>query len=160
MFMEFFKNTGMVFALLGIALSVILSGIGSAKGVGIVGEAATAVVIDEPEKFAKSLILQLLPGSQGLYGFAIGLLAFGKISSLSTLSTSTGFMVFAACLPVAVVGLFSAIAQAKVSVAGITILIKNESQQIKGIIYAVMVEIYALLAFVISFILLNSIVVA
>lgn len=154
MFMEFFKETGSFFAILGIALSVILSGMGSAKGVGMVGEAASAVVIDEPEKFGKSLILQLLPGSQGLYGFAIGLLALGKVTV--GMSTLAGFTVFLACLPIAFVGYFSAIAQAKVSVAGITILIKNESQQVKGIVYAVMVEIYALLAFVISFILVSS----
>lgn len=154
MFMEIFKETGVFFAILGIALSVILSGMGSAKGVGMVGEAATAVVIDEPEKFGKSLILQLLPGSQGLYGFAIGLLAVGKVSL--GMSTLTGLSILLACLPIAIVGYFSAISQAKVSVAGITILIKNESQQAKGIVYAVMVEIYALLAFVISFILISS----
>ena len=66
--MEALKQTGVFFGMLGIALSVILAGMGSAKGVGMVGEAASAVVIDEPEKFGKSLILQLLPGSQGLYG--------------------------------------------------------------------------------------------
>lgn len=154
MFMEFFKETGMFFALLGIALSVILSGMGSAKGVGMVGEAASAVVIDEPEKFGKSLILQLLPGTQGLFGFAIALLALGKVAP--GMATMQGFSVLVACLPVAVVGYFSALAQAKVSVCGVTILIKNESQQVKGIVYAVMVEIYALLAFVISFILINS----
>lgn len=119
----------------------------------MVGEAASAVVIDEPEKFGKSLILQLLPGSQGLYGFAIGLLALGKLSN--ELTTLQGFLILVACLPVGIVGYYSAIAQAKVSVAGITILIKNESQQIKGVVYAVMVEIYALLAFVISFILIS-----
>lgn len=151
--MEFLKQTGVFFGMLGIALSVILAGMGSAKGVGMVGEAASAVVIDEPEKFGKSLILQLLPGSQGLYGFAIGLLALGKLSN--ELTTLQGFLILVACLPVGIVGYYSAIAQAKVSVAGITILIKNESQQIKGVVYAVMVEIYALLAFVISFILIS-----
>lgn len=159
--LEMFKNTGLVFAIIGIALAVILPGIGSAKGVGMVGEAASAVVIDEPEKFAKSLILQLLPGSQGLYGFAIGLLALGKITGLEEnalmMTTQQGMYLLAACLPIALVGLYSAISQAKVSTASITILIKNESQQVKGIIYAVMVEIYALLAFVISFILLGAV---
>ena len=62
--MEALKQTGVFFGMLGIALSVILAGMGSAKGVGMVGEAASAVVIDEPEKFGKSLILQLLPGSK------------------------------------------------------------------------------------------------
>lgn len=156
--LEMFKNAGLVFAIVGIALAVILPGMGSAKGVGMVGEAATAVVIDEPEKFAKSLILQLLPGSQGLYGFAIGLLALNRLpQNPLMMTTQQGLYLLAACLPIAFVGLYSAVSQAKVSTAGITILIKNESQQVKGIIYAVMVEIYALLAFVISFILLGAV---
>lgn len=156
--LEMFKNAGLVFAIIGIALAVILPGMGSAKGVGMVGEAATAVVIDEPEKFAKSLILQLLPGSQGLYGFAIGLLALNRLPhNPLMMTTQQGLYLLAACLPIAFVGLYSAVSQAKVSTAGITILIKNESQQVKGIIYAVMVEIYALLAFVISFILLGAV---
>lgn len=152
---ELLPNTGVVFALAGIALAVILSGMGSAKGVGLVGEAATGVVIDEPEKFGKTLILQLLPGSQGLYGFAIGLLAIGRLNV--SMSTMEGMYILIACLPIALVGYFSAVAQAKVAVGGITIIIKNEEQQVKGIVYAVMIEIYALLAFVMSFLLLSQV---
>lgn len=152
---------GVFFAILGVVLAVSLAGMGSAIGVGLVGQAASAVVIDEPEKFAKSLILQLLPGSQGLYGFAVGLLALGQVSSALSSGNMTnllGFGIFCACLPIALVGYYSAVSQAKVSAAGITILIKNESQQMKGVIYAVMVEIYALLAFVIYFIVMGSLV--
>ncbi|WP_156300511.1 V-type ATP synthase subunit K [Streptobacillus canis] len=148
-------NLGPALGYLGAALAAILAGIGSAKAVGMVGEAAAGIVIEEPEKFGKSLILQLLPGSQGLYGFVIALLASGKISSATTVSQ--GLVVLVACLPIAFVGLHSAIAQARVSVAGITILAKNEEQQVKGIVYAVMVEIYALLGLVISVILLNNV---
>lgn len=148
-------NLGPALGYLGAALAAILAGIGSAKAVGMVGEAAAGIVIEEPEKFGKSLILQLLPGSQGLYGFVIALLASGKISSATTVSQ--GLAVLVACLPIAFVGLHSAIAQARVSVAGITILAKNEEQQVKGIVYAVMVEIYALLGLVISVILLNNV---
>lgn len=160
MSLEIFQNTGLIFAYLGIALAVAMPGIGSAIGVGIVGEAATVVVIDEPEKFAKSLILQLIPGSQGLYGFAIGLLALGKIGenlSIASMGTSNGFMILVSCLPIALIGLWSAIAQAKVSLSAINILVKREEQYTKGIIYAVMVELYALLAFVVSFLLLVKI---
>ena len=56
------ENGGILFAAIGIVLAVVLSGIGSAKGVGLVGEAATGLIIEEPEKFGKSLVLQLLPG--------------------------------------------------------------------------------------------------
>ena len=143
----FLVNLGPALGILGAALAAILAGVGSAK-------AAAGLMIDEPEKFGKSLILQLLPGSQGLYGFVIGLLAVGKVTSSTT--ALQGLSILFACLPIAIVGLHSAIAQAKVSVAGITILAKNEEHQFKGIVYAVMVEIYALLGFVISILLLNN----
>lgn len=153
---EFFiEQGGMIFALLGASFAVLFAGIGSAKGVGIAGEAAAAVVIDEPEKFGRSLVLQLLPGTQGLYGFVIGLLILGSVSP--ELGLQEGMSIFIAALPIAFVGLLSAIAQGKVSAAGLQILAKNEDYQTYGIIYAVMVETYAILAFVMSIILLSSI---
>lgn len=149
------QHGGVVFAAFGMALAVILSGIGSAKGVGLVGEAASGLVIEEPEKFGKSLVLQLLPGTQGLYGFVIGLMVLGKLDV--NMSIAEGMYLFMACLPIAFVGWISAIAQAKTAAAGIAILAKNEEHSTKGIIYAVMVETYALLSFVISLILVNAI---
>lgn len=149
------ENAGVVFAALGMAIAVFLAGIGSARGVGIVGEAASGVIIEEPHKFGKSLVLQLLPGTQGLYGFVIGLMVLGKLNA--GMSLAEGLYIFMACLPVGIVGWKSAIAQAKVAAAGVTILAKNEEQSTKGIIYSVMVETYALLAFVISLILVNAV---
>ncbi len=155
-FSEFLvSNGGVFFAGLGIAVAVLLSGIGSAKGVGIVGEAASGLMIEEPEKFGKSLVLQLLPGTQGLYGFVIGLMVLGKLDA--SLSLAEGLYLFAASVPIGLVGLSSAISQGKTAAAGIAILAKNEPQSTKGIIYSVMVETYALLAFVISLILINAV---
>lgn len=148
------NNGGAVFAALGVALAVGLAGIGSAKGVGIVGEAATGLVVEQPEKFGKALVLQLLPGTQGLYGFVIGFLVFSKISP--EMSLSSGMYLLFSCLPIAIAGLWSGIAQGRVSAAGIQILAKNEEQNTKGIILAAMVETYALLGFVISFMLVNA----
>lgn len=119
------------------------------------GEAAAGIVIDEPEKFGKSLVLQLLPGTQGLYGFIIGILVFLRLGE--AISLQDGIYIMLACLPIGVVGLTSAIAQGKAAVAGLNILAKNEEQQTKGIIYSVMVETYAILAFVISIILLFAV---
>ncbi len=143
---------GIVFGALGAAFAVLFAGIGSAIGVGIAGQAAAGIIIEEPEKFGKSLVLQLLPGTQGLYGFAIGLVTMLRLTA--DMSLQQGLYTFVACFPVAFVGLWSAIEQAKVSIAGLNILAKNEEHQTKGIIYAVMVETYAILAFVISLILL------
>ena len=63
---ELFTN-GTVWALLGVALAVVLSGCGSAYGVGVAGQAAAGVVTEDPSKFAKVLIMQLLPGTPVSY---------------------------------------------------------------------------------------------
>lgn len=151
----FTQYGGMILGMLGVVLAVFLAGLGSARGVGMTGEAASALLIDEPEKFGKALVFQLLPGTQGLYGFVIGILAMGRIDA--TISLQTGFALFLACLPIALVGLFSALAQAKVSIGGITLLAKNEPQSTKGIILSVMVETYAILALVMSIMLLGKV---
>lgn len=151
----FSQYGGLVMAVLGASLAALLAGIGSAKGVGMAGEAAAGIVIEEPEKFGKSLVLQLLPGTQGLYGFVIAILAMGKFKT--GMSIQEGFYILMACLPIALVGWKSAIAQSKVAIAGMNILAKNEPQQTKGIIFAVMVETYAILAFVLSLMLLNAV---
>ncbi|NMB03552.1 MAG: V-type ATP synthase subunit K [Tissierellia bacterium] len=143
------ENGGIIMGILGVAVAVIASGIGSAIGVGRAGEAASGVIIEEPEKFGRSLVLQLLPGTQGLYGFVIGLLTM--ILRLDVdMTFQQGLYIFFASLPIGLVGLWSALAQSKAAVAGINILAKNEAHQTKGIIYSVMVETYAILAFVIS----------
>ena len=147
------QNGGIVMATLGAALATLLSGIGSAKGVGIVGEVATGLMSEEPEKFGKSLVLQLLPGTQGLYGFVIGLMVLGKLNASMTFQNGLGILM--ACLPVALAGYGSAIAQGRVAASGISLLAKNEEQNTKGIIYSVMVETYALLSFVVSIMLLG-----
>ena len=144
---------GLIFGSIGIFFAVALAGAGSAKGVGMAGEAAAGVVIAEPEKFGKSLVLQLLPGTQGLYGFVIGLFILFRLKTDTPVNT--GFMYMVSGAVVGLAGLISAISQGKVSVAGINILAKNEEQQAKGIIFAVMVELYAILAFAISFFILS-----
>ncbi|WP_138159829.1 V-type ATP synthase subunit K [Peptoniphilus catoniae] len=156
MYQGFFgENGGIMLGALGVAIAALASGSGSAKGVGIAGEAAAGVIIEEPEKFGKALILQLLPGTQGLYGFVIGMLILLRLKV--GMDLYQGFMLLCAGLPVGLTGYFSAIAQGKVSVAGINILAKNEPQQAKGIILAVMVEMYAILGFAISFLIMNSV---
>ena len=149
------QNGGVVFGILGAALAVLLAGIGSARGVQMAGEAAAGLVIDEPEKFGKAMVLQLLPGTQGLYGFVIGLFIMFKLRV--DMSLVEGLYYVMVSLPVGIVGLKSAYYQARVAVAGINILAKNEEHQTKGIILSVMVETYAILAFAMSFLLLSSV---
>jgi V/A-type H+-transporting ATPase subunit K len=153
--MEFLtQNGGIVIAAMGVALAAALPGIGSAKGVGIVGEAASGLLAEEPEKFGKVLILELLPGTQGLYGFVIALLVSLQLSP--DMSFGQGFYLFAACLPIAIVGWKSAISQAKTAASAVQILAKRPEHNTKGIILTVMVETYALLGFVMSLLLVMS----
>ncbi|NJP40682.1 V-type ATP synthase subunit K [Oscillospiraceae bacterium HV4-5-C5C] len=142
------EHLGTILAILGMALATILPGIGSARGVGMTGEAAAALTSEQPEKFGKALILQLLPGTQGLYGFIIAFFIFLNISSAGDFMT--GLRLLGASLPIALTGYFSAISQGRVATAGIQILAKKPEASTKGILYAAMVETYAILGFVIS----------
>ena len=145
---------GFVFAVFGAAIAAFLAGIGSARACGLVGEASAGLISEEPEKFGQALILQLLPGTQGLYGFIISILIAFQIPGNPSLMQ--GLYLLGAALPVAIVGYISAIAQAKVSVSGLQILAKNPAETTKGIIFAVIVETYAILGFVMSIILLTA----
>ncbi|HBR32944.1 MAG: V-type ATP synthase subunit K [Eubacteriales bacterium] len=153
-------NYGIVLAVFGAILAALLSGIGSAKGVGMTGEAAAGVVSEDPSKFSKVLILQLLPGTQGLYGLLTAVLSLTQLGllrgELIQLTFAKGLQYFAACLPIAIVGYFSAIYQARTAVAGVGIVAKRPDQSGKAISMAAMVETYAILALLISILAING----
>ncbi len=147
-------NMGLVLAIVGAALAALLSGLGSAKGVGLVGEAAAGLLTEDLSKFTKVLILQILPGTQGLYGFITAIMVLVKTKLLSgspaELTVSQGLMLLGACLPMAIVGFFSAIAQARVAASGVSVVAKKPEGQSKAMVLAAMVETYAVLALLIS----------
>ena len=107
------------------------------------------------------LILQLLPGTQGLYGLLTAILLLSRIGVIGSgavdLTVSQGLMFFAASLPIAIVGLFSGIAQGRAAAAGVGIVAKKPDHSGKGIIMAAMVETYAILALLISILLIYNI---
>ena len=150
--------TGNGWALIGAALAVILAGCGSAYGVGVAGQAAAGVVTEDPSKFAKVLVIQLLPGTQGIYGLLVALSRYGLLGAASAeLSVATGLMVMAACLPIGIVGLVSAIHQGKTAVASIGIVAKKPDQFGKAMLFPAMVETYAILALLISILALPTV---
>lgn len=159
--MEFFNGlaNGQVLAICGAALAALLSGVGSAKGTSMVGQAAAGVVTEDPEKFGQLLILQLLPGTQGLYGFIIAFLVLGKVGIMggAVPTTAQGFMFLMASLPIAITGLLSGIEQGKAATAGVGIVAKKPGEVAKGITFAAIVEMYALLGLLISFLAVNGI---
>ncbi|MGN0796427.1 MAG: V-type ATP synthase subunit K [Christensenellales bacterium] len=147
-------SLGTFFALLGAALAAGLAGSGSAIGLGMAGKAAAGVTAEDPTKFSKCLVLQLLPGTQGIYGLLIAFLVFIKVNlfgEVAQLSLGSGLMIMAGCLPMAIVGLISAIYQSKVAISGIATVAKRPEESGKAIILTVMVETYAVLALLISF---------
>ena len=146
---------GTALAILGAVLAAALAGSGSAIGVGIVGQAGAGLVSEDPSKFGKALILQILPGTQGLYGFLTAFLLLVRIGVIGgdgavQLSTSEGLMYFAACMPMAIAGFVSALYQAKAAASGIGIIAKKPEESGKAITFAAMVETYAVLALLIS----------
>lgn len=144
----FGDSLGLVLGGLGVALATFLGGIGSARGVGMAGESAAALVKEKPELFGQALILQLLPATQGLYGFVIGLLML--LSLDPSMDVSSGWYYIMCALPVGITGLTSAPSQARASIAGMQILAKRPENATQGIIFSAMVETYAILGFVIS----------
>ncbi len=158
--MEIWSTLGMGLALLGAALAALLSGIGSAIGVGMAGEAAAGVVTEDPSKFGKVLILQLLPGTQGIYGLLIAFITLTQIGVLggsADISFAKGFAYFCACMPMAFVGLWSARMQAKAAVASISLIAKKPDQFGKSMIFPAMVETYAVLALLVSLLAVSGI---
>lgn len=153
-------STGMVLALLGAALATTLAGIGSALGVRLGGQAAAGVVSEDPDQFAKVLLLQLLPGTQGIYGLLVTFITLSRIGILggeAITDTKTGLMYLIACLPIAIVGLVSAFYQGKTSVASIGIVAKRPDQFGKAMLFPAMVETYAILALLVSILAVTNI---
>lgn len=154
------EQFGIGLALLGAVLAALLSGIGSAVGVGMGGEAAAGIVSEDPGKFGKVLILQLLPGTQGIYGLLIAFLTLSQIGILggsAEISIAKGFLYFCACLPMGIVGLWSAKRQARASVASIHLVAKKPEQFGKAMLFPIMVETYAILALLISILAITGI---
>ena len=156
--MGFFESFGgLALALLGSGLAVGLSCVGSAKGTGIAGEAGTGLLSEDPSKSGKVMVLQLLPGTQGLYGLVVwffALYTMGMMSGSVNLSIQQGLQYFAACMPMAIGGLLSAIAQGKVAAGSINILAKKPDDWAKGLILCGIVEFYAILSLLASMLML------
>ncbi len=155
------SNIGLTLAILGAVVAALFAGIGSARGVGLVGEAAAGLVSQDPSKFSKALILQLLPGTQGLYGLLVAVLLLTNVGVIggtpAELTIAQGLMYFSAALPIAIGGWLSAIFQGRAAVAGIGIVAKKPDDSGKAIIMAAMVETYAILALLISILIIYNI---
>jgi len=157
---DLFSLMGTAIALLGAALAVALSCWGSAKGTGIAGEAGAGLLSEDPSKFGKVMVLQILPGTNGLYGLVVWFIALNQLGAfaggLESLTIAQGLAFFFACMPMAINGLLSAIFQGRVSAAAIGVLAKQEADWAKGMILVVVIEFYAILSLLVSFLTLTN----
>ena len=158
----FFESFGgLALAFLGAALAVGLCCVGSAKGTGMVGEAAAGLTSEDPEKSTKCLILQVLPGTQGLYGLVAWFFVLLKLgifggSGVQALTVQDGLTILVSCLPIALGGWLSAKFQGRVAAASVNIVAKHPEAATKGIIFCGIVEFYAILSLLATILLLMN----
>ena len=156
--MSFMESIGgLAIGLLGAALAALLACIGSAKGTGIAGEAGAGLVSEDPSRFGKAMIMQVIPGTQGLYGTVVwffSIYCIGLLGGVPAIDVTTGLQCFVACMPMALGGLFSAIAQGRVAASSINILAKKPADWSKGLVLCGIVEFYAILSLLASMVML------
>ena len=161
-------TSGQMYAVMGAAAAVVLSGIGSSLGIRYTATASAGVMSEDPRNFGRYLILVALPGTQGIYGFVAAFLVIMKLTSqvevngqlvtfASAMSTAHGLQIFFACMPIAFAGLASAIQQGRVCTAGVDLTAKQPEQSGKALVFGVFVEFYAILGLIITIFLLNTI---
>jgi V/A-type H+-transporting ATPase subunit K len=152
---------GLILALIGAGMAALLAGIGSAVGIGISGRSAAGVLSEKPERYGQMFIMVVLPGTQGFYGFLAAFIVMLKLNffggkGVSELTFTLGLEVLIACLPIAFAGLVSAIYQGRVCAGGILMAAKKPEMAFKaGVVYAVMVEIYAVLGLLVTILILQ-----
>ena len=157
--MSFFADFGgLAIGFLGAGIACGLCCAGSARGCGIAGEAGSALLCEDPSAFGKVMILQVIPGTQGLYGLVVwffAILQMGVFSGTAVgMSVADGLRVAAACLPMALGGGISAPAQGRVAATAINLMAKRPNDWAKGIILCITVEFYAILSLLASFLML------
>jgi V/A-type H+-transporting ATPase subunit K len=154
-------NYGLTLALIGAGMAALLAGIGSAIGIGTSGRSATGVLSEKPERYGQMFIMVVLPGTQGFYGFLAAFIVMLKLNffggtGVPEVTFMLGLEVLIACLPVAFAGLVSAIYQGRVCSGGILMAAKKPEMAFKaGVVYAVMVEIYAVLGLLVTILILQ-----
>lgn len=154
--------TGVILVFVAAAITAVFAFIGSLVGMYYAGQAASGVVMEKPNLFGKMLLMQALPGSQGIYGL-VGAFLILNFSGLlggdgtTIVSTAAGIQYLIAGLPIAITGLLSGIYQGIVASKAVSLIAKDESNTGRAVVISVMVETWAIFGLLISFILLISV---
>ncbi|MEF3694116.1 MAG: V-type ATP synthase subunit K [Candidatus Cloacimonadota bacterium] len=148
-------NAAFILGWIGIFLMVALAGIGSAIGTVIGGSASIAAMKKRDDIFANCMILSALPGTQGLYGFGAFFILQTIITPQITMLQASALL--GAGLIMGIVGMISAIQQAKIVACGIESLGNGNDVFTKTLILGVFPELYAIIAFATSFLISGAI---
>jgi V/A-type H+-transporting ATPase subunit K len=145
---------------LGFGCMVGLSGCGSAIGCVIAGSSVIGSIKKRPETFGVNLVLQALPGTQGLYGF-VGFMIYSQLLQAQMQAGEwtllKGAVLFGIGASLGLVNLISAIKQGQVCAAGISAIGSGNNVFGNTLILAAFPEFYAILSLIASIILSNSI---
>jgi V/A-type H+-transporting ATPase subunit K len=149
-------ETGIILAYIGLGLMVGLSGVGSAIGVTLGGNATLGALKKNDAAFGNYMLLSALPGTQGLYGFA-GFFIFNNSGVIQAgMTTLQGMAILAAGFSLGLVGLISAIRQGEVCANGIASIGAGHDVFGKTMVLAVFPELYAIVAFAATFLISNG----
>lgn len=141
--------TGYQWGILGAALAFIGGGTGSSVGITLVNHVASGILVEDPDKFGALLPIIAIPGTQGVYGLITGILV-PILFKLSEITAQKGFLIFLACLPVAVVCNISAIYQGMSSVSASSMVARRTEEAGKALILPALVETYAVFSLILS----------
>jgi V/A-type H+/Na+-transporting ATPase subunit K len=151
-------TVALVLAYVGLALMIALAGIGSAYGVSMGGNAAIGALKKNDEAFGTFMILSALPGTQGLYGFALFFLVNNSGIITPDISILNGAAIFGSGLALGLVALFSGIQQGSICANGIAAIGSGHDVFGKTMILAVFPELYAIVAFAATFLIYTGLV--
>ncbi len=152
----FLGMTGNVLAVLGAATAFMIAGIGTSIGMGRAGQAGSGVLTEDPGKFGTVMVLQATNSTQAIYGFVVMFLILAKVGS-DPLSTQDGLMLFVASLPIALVGLVSALLQGNITVACMQMIAKRADGLGRAVILILMVEMFAIIALIVSILIIGKV---
>ncbi len=151
---------GLILSLLGAFLAVVLAGMGSSIGIRTAGQKAAGVLAEKPSMFGSLVTMVVLPGSQGIYGLLIAIMILNKIGAMSgnivDLTIGNGLAFLIAGFIIGILGMVTAIYQAKVVASSIAGLAKDESIFGGAITMSVLIETYAIFGLLISIFIVNA----
>ncbi|HOZ13971.1 MAG TPA: V-type ATP synthase subunit K [Tenuifilaceae bacterium] len=150
------ENVTVILAYTGLVLMVLLTGIGSAVGTVMGGNATVGAMKKKDDAFGSYMLLSALPGTQGLYGFGGFFIINSKGIISASMNMTQALAILAAGVILGVVGLISAVRQGQVCANGINAIGNGHDVFGNTMILAVFPELYAIIAFATTFIISQS----